>query len=235
MVVGPNVTGILDQNTFIETLGYVGLLYLMFQGGLDLDIDGFIKRRRESIVFGVLTFVLPMVLVTGSPRPGHRPAAASIIIGVGVHEPHAAELPDDRAVRPDANPGGHRDPRRDPARAPSAALLVLAVAAAGERGDSSGGFWAVFRPGWSATWPDAGRGATRHPLVLHRPRPGPAGPADLPAVGHGGRGRRGAVIGIEPIVGAFLAGSRSTGSCRRAPSSPNGSGCSARACSSRRS
>jgi hypothetical protein len=63
----------------------------MFQGGLDLDIEGFRRRRRDSVVFGVATFVLPMVLVTwvawrsGSTARGdhHR---------LGVREPHAAQL-----------------------------------------------------------------------------------------------------------------------------------------------
>jgi Kef-type K+ transport system membrane component KefB len=81
MVVGPNVTGILDQNTFIQTLGYVGLLYLMFQGGLDLDLDGFVRRRRESLLFGTLTFVLPMIIVTGVSLALGIDLLAAIIIG----------------------------------------------------------------------------------------------------------------------------------------------------------
>lgn len=82
MVVGPNVTGILGQNTFIETIGYIGLLYLMFQGGLDLDLDmnGFLRRRRDSIVFGAATFVLPMVIVGIVSRALGLGWAASVII-----------------------------------------------------------------------------------------------------------------------------------------------------------
>jgi len=64
MLVGPNVLGVLGRDTFIETLGYVGLLYLMFQGGLDLDLDGFRRRRSDSLTFGALTFLLPMAGVT---------------------------------------------------------------------------------------------------------------------------------------------------------------------------
>jgi Kef-type K+ transport system membrane component KefB/nucleotide-binding universal stress UspA family protein len=61
MLVGPNLLGILARDTFIETLGYVGLLYLMFQGGLDLDIEGFRNRRTDSVAFGLLTYAIPMV------------------------------------------------------------------------------------------------------------------------------------------------------------------------------
>ena len=64
MLIGPNVTGILGRDTFIETLGYVGLLYLMFQGGLDLDLDGFARRRSDSVLFGALTFFTPLIGVT---------------------------------------------------------------------------------------------------------------------------------------------------------------------------
>jgi Kef-type K+ transport system membrane component KefB len=61
MLVGPNVLGVLGRDTFIATLGYVGLLYLMFQGGLDLDLDGFRRRPADSLVFGGLTTLLPLV------------------------------------------------------------------------------------------------------------------------------------------------------------------------------
>jgi Kef-type K+ transport system membrane component KefB len=66
MVVGPNVLHIVSGDILIHALGFVGLLYLLFQGGLDLDLEGFRQRRRESIVFGTLTFVLPMVGVTAA-------------------------------------------------------------------------------------------------------------------------------------------------------------------------
>ena len=80
MIVGPNVLGVLGRDTFIETLGYVGLLYLMFQGGLDLDLDGFRRRRADSIVFGALTFALPMLGVTWlALRLGLDPVPAAIV------------------------------------------------------------------------------------------------------------------------------------------------------------
>jgi Kef-type K+ transport system membrane component KefB len=143
MLVGPNVTGILDQDTFIETIGYIGLLYLMFQGGLDLDMNGFLRRRRDSVVFGVATFVLPMVLVTAVSLALGLGWAASIIIG-SAFTSHTLlsyptigrfDLTKNRAVTATlgatllVNVG---------------ALLVLAIAAAGVRGDSSARFWLFF-------------------------------------------------------------------------------------------
>jgi Kef-type K+ transport system membrane component KefB len=64
ILLGPNGLGLLPQEGAIATLGGVGLLYLMFIGGLDLDLAGFARDRRDSVVFGVLTFVLPMVITT---------------------------------------------------------------------------------------------------------------------------------------------------------------------------
>ncbi len=38
----------------------------MFVAGLELDLDDFVANRRDSIGFGALTFVIPMILGTGS-------------------------------------------------------------------------------------------------------------------------------------------------------------------------
>jgi Kef-type K+ transport system membrane component KefB/nucleotide-binding universal stress UspA family protein len=80
MLVGPNVIGLLGRDTFIETLGYVGLLYLMFQGGLDLDMDGFRRRQSDSLLFGLLTFALPMAgVIWVALRLGLAPIPAVIV------------------------------------------------------------------------------------------------------------------------------------------------------------
>jgi Kef-type K+ transport system membrane component KefB/nucleotide-binding universal stress UspA family protein len=206
MLVGPNVTGILDQDTFIETIGYIGLLYLMFQGGLDLDMNGFLRRRRDSVVFGVATFVLPMVLVTAVSLALGLGWAASIIIG-SAFTSHTLlsyptigrfDLTKNRAVTATlgatllVNVG---------------ALLVLAIAAAGVRGDSSARFWLFFGLGllfylalmlaWVprvTRWFFTGLGQDRQIRLTYL------------LSGMGVAAVLAGLIGIEPIVGAFLAG-----------------------------
>ncbi len=64
-VVGPNGFGVLERNDTIELLGTVGLLYLMFQVGLELDLVDFNKYRNQSILFGSISFVIPQVVGTG--------------------------------------------------------------------------------------------------------------------------------------------------------------------------
>lgn len=65
IIVGPNGLGILARDSTIELLGTVGLLFIMFIAGLELDFDGFKKYRNRSIVFGLLSFGLPFVLGIG--------------------------------------------------------------------------------------------------------------------------------------------------------------------------
>ena len=62
-IIGPNVLGIVSADTgIVEELGEVGLLYLMFLAGLELDLGVFAKYRNRAMGFTVLTFVLPLVL-----------------------------------------------------------------------------------------------------------------------------------------------------------------------------
>lgn len=61
LVVGPNMLGILARDGTFELLGTVGLLYLMFLAGLEINLNEFIRRRKQSLVFGALTFLVPQV------------------------------------------------------------------------------------------------------------------------------------------------------------------------------
>jgi Kef-type K+ transport system membrane component KefB len=62
MVVGEHVLGLIQRPGPVAALGTAGLLYLMFVAGLELDLEEFIAHRRDSIVFGVATFVVPMAV-----------------------------------------------------------------------------------------------------------------------------------------------------------------------------
>lgn len=62
--VGPTGLGLLERAGVIATLGGAGLLYLMFVAGVELDLDDFVEHRRDSIGFGIATFLIPMGLGT---------------------------------------------------------------------------------------------------------------------------------------------------------------------------
>ena len=54
--------GVLTSPEFVEVVGELGLLYLMFLAGAELDLGLFERLRRSAVIFGLLTFALPFVL-----------------------------------------------------------------------------------------------------------------------------------------------------------------------------
>lgn len=64
-VVGPHALDLIGPgNSTVPDLGQLGLLYLMFVAGVELDLNLLRRYRRSAIVFGLLTFALPMALGT---------------------------------------------------------------------------------------------------------------------------------------------------------------------------
>jgi len=67
LLIGPHGLGIVPgSDTVIGALGELGLLYLMFLAGLELDLEVFRRYRRGALVFALLTFSLPMVFGFGT-------------------------------------------------------------------------------------------------------------------------------------------------------------------------
>ena len=64
MLVGPNGLGLVLPDNRFEIFGTVGLLYLMFLAGLEMDINDFKKNKAKGITFGIYTFLVPMFLGT---------------------------------------------------------------------------------------------------------------------------------------------------------------------------
>lgn len=61
-VVGPHGLNLLARDGTIILLGTVGLLYIMFLAGVDLDLHGLRRRPSRSVGFGLLTNLLPQLL-----------------------------------------------------------------------------------------------------------------------------------------------------------------------------
>ncbi len=64
VALGPNALGVLDRDATMVLLGTVGLLYIMFLAGLEIDLHEFARHRQQSLVFGTLTFILPQTVGT---------------------------------------------------------------------------------------------------------------------------------------------------------------------------
>jgi Kef-type K+ transport system membrane component KefB/nucleotide-binding universal stress UspA family protein len=65
MLIGPHVLGLLEDGDRMKFLSTIGLVYLMFSAGLEVDINQFIRVRNRSIIFGFFTFLLPQLLGMG--------------------------------------------------------------------------------------------------------------------------------------------------------------------------
>ncbi len=75
-VIGPNMLDVLPRLGGLQAVGSIGVLYLIFLAGLQLDLEAFVRYRLISAGFGLLTAVIPMALGTGvalflgiDPRP----------------------------------------------------------------------------------------------------------------------------------------------------------------------
>jgi len=59
VIVGPHALNLLAKNSAIDLFSTIGLLYIMFLAGLELDLKGFANYKHKSLVFGFFTFIIP--------------------------------------------------------------------------------------------------------------------------------------------------------------------------------
>ena len=62
IVIGPSVLNVIGDNPTIKILGSLGMLYIMFQSGSEIDINDFKQYKYRSLFFGLCTFFIPFVL-----------------------------------------------------------------------------------------------------------------------------------------------------------------------------
>ncbi len=62
VIIGPNSLHIIESTNSFELLSKTGLLYIMFLAGLEIDMNEFAQNRNKSLVFGALTFLIPISL-----------------------------------------------------------------------------------------------------------------------------------------------------------------------------
>ena len=62
VIIGPFGLNLLRRDSSIVLFGTVGLLYIMFLAGLEIDLKEFAKNKLKIAVFGVITFLLPLVV-----------------------------------------------------------------------------------------------------------------------------------------------------------------------------
>lgn len=60
IIIGPFGAGFLERNAAVDLFSTIGLLYIIFIAGLELDMNQFRTNRNKSFVFGFLTFSIPL-------------------------------------------------------------------------------------------------------------------------------------------------------------------------------
>ncbi len=60
VIIGPHSVHIIESTNSFELLSKTGLLYIMFLAGLEIDMQEFRQNRSKSILFGALTFLIPI-------------------------------------------------------------------------------------------------------------------------------------------------------------------------------
>ena len=141
ILLGEHGLNILVRDETMVLLGTVGLLYIMFLAGLEIDLDQFIRHRRDSISFGLLTFFIPMIVgslaghfILSLPWPAAVLLASMFASHTLLAYPIVAKLGITRNRAVTAAIGGT-------IITDTLALLILAVIAAAAVGDLTGWFW----------------------------------------------------------------------------------------------
>ena len=82
VLIGQFGLDILERDGSFELFGRVGLYYIMFLAGLEMDVEGVKKNARDYIVFGLLTCFVPLGLTyLMSSFLLHYSPAASFLLG----------------------------------------------------------------------------------------------------------------------------------------------------------
>lgn len=62
VAVGPHGINLLARDMSFEVFGQVGILYLMFLAGIEIDMYHLRKNMRKGLSFGLFTFIIPLIL-----------------------------------------------------------------------------------------------------------------------------------------------------------------------------
>ncbi len=139
--IGPHGLNLMQRDSSIILFGTVGLLYIMFLAGLEIDLADFKKNRNKSIIFGLYTFSIPMIfgilagkyllglstptsVLLASMFASHTLIAYPIVSGLGIAQNRAVTVTIGGTMITD-----------------TLALLVLAAIVGMKTGTMTDGFW----------------------------------------------------------------------------------------------
>lgn len=206
-VVGPNVLDLLPTFATLRSIGDIGVLYLIFLSGLQLNLDSFAKHWRISAGFGALTSLFPLVLGTLAALAAGIDLTPSILIGsfwasftlIAYPVISRYALTKNRAVAATVGASSITD---------TVSLVILAVIIGKETGDAGGvqlvlelgvgfvvlGAYSLLFVPFVANWFFVGLGQERTLRFI------------LVLVAMTSSALVAEVMGIEALIGAFFAG-----------------------------
>ena len=82
VVIGPHGFGVLERDDSFELFGKVGLYYIMFLASLEMNLQDVQKIKGRALVLGLLSFAIPMAIgfaVNRAVLPGYAVAAAVLM------------------------------------------------------------------------------------------------------------------------------------------------------------
>ncbi|MCZ2133419.1 MAG: cation:proton antiporter [Bacteroidetes bacterium] len=141
VIIGPHGLNILRKSSAVDLFSTIGLLYIMFIAGLELDINEFKANRNKSLIFGFFTFLIPLTIgypvcfyllgydfnasfLTASMFATHTLVAYSIVSKLGVSKNQAVAVTVGGTILTD-----------------TAVLIILAVIMGNSRGGLDQLFW----------------------------------------------------------------------------------------------
>ncbi|MEA5441173.1 cation:proton antiporter [Cyanobium gracile] len=82
VAIGPHGLGwLVSSNETVRLLSDVGVIYLLFIAGLEIDLGEFQRIRARSFRFGLLTFTLPMLAGTALGFAYGYPVVSAVLLG----------------------------------------------------------------------------------------------------------------------------------------------------------
>ena len=62
VLIGEHGLNLLQRDISFEVFGQVGLYYIMFLAGLEMDLESVKKNSKRLVIFGLLTCFIPLIL-----------------------------------------------------------------------------------------------------------------------------------------------------------------------------
>jgi Kef-type K+ transport system membrane component KefB len=62
VAIGEHGFGLFDGGDAIQTLGKIGMLYIMLQAGIEVDVNDFRQQRGKAVLYGLYSFIVPFAV-----------------------------------------------------------------------------------------------------------------------------------------------------------------------------